>query len=63
MALTGTPVENHAGDLWSILQLLNPVILPSWGRFQREFLRPIQEQNEEQLSDYEILRLPSCYAV
>ena len=50
VALTGTPVENHAGDLWSILQFLNPGILPSWGRFQREFLRPIQEeQNEEQL--------------
>jgi Superfamily II DNA/RNA helicases, SNF2 family len=50
IALTGTPVENHAGDLWSILQFLNPGILPNWGRFQREFLRPIQEeQNEEQL--------------
>lgn len=50
IALTGTPVENHAGDLWSILQFLNPGILPSWGRFQREFLRPIQEeQDEEQL--------------
>lgn len=50
IALTGTPVENHAGDLWSILQFLNPGLLPSWGRFQREFLRPIQEEhNEEQL--------------
>lgn len=50
VALTGTPVENHAGDLWSILQFLNPGILPTWGRFQREFLRPIQEEhNEEQL--------------
>lgn len=50
IALTGTPVENHAGDLWSILQFLNPGLLPGWGRFQREFLRPIQEEhNEEQL--------------
>ena len=50
VALTGTPVENHAGDLWSILQFLNPGILPSWGRFQREFLRPIQEEHSmEQL--------------
>src|SRR5262249_7213013 len=29
VALTGTPVENHVGDLWSIAQFLNPGFLGS----------------------------------
>ena len=27
VALTGTPIENHVGDLWSIFEFLNPGIL------------------------------------
>ncbi|MDA8017560.1 MAG: DEAD/DEAH box helicase [Thermoanaerobaculia bacterium] len=27
LALTGTPVENHLGELWSILEFLNPALL------------------------------------
>ena len=33
LALTGTPVENHLGDLWSILEYLNPGMLGSATRF------------------------------
>jgi SNF2 family DNA or RNA helicase len=29
LALTGTPVENHLGDLWSIFEFLNPGMLGS----------------------------------
>jgi len=29
LALTGTPVENHLGDLWAILEFLNPGMLGS----------------------------------
>jgi len=27
LALTGTPVENHLGDLWAIMELVNPGLL------------------------------------
>lgn len=37
-ALTGTPVENRAGDLWSIFDFLNPGLLGSASAFAK-FLR------------------------
>jgi SNF2 family DNA or RNA helicase len=37
LALTGTPVENHIGELWSIFEFLNPGQLGSAGRL-RSFL-------------------------
>jgi SNF2 family DNA or RNA helicase len=42
IALTGTPVENHVGDLWSILEFLNPGLLGNQASFRREFQVPIQ---------------------
>lgn len=33
LALTGTPVENHLGDLWSIFEFLNPGMLGSGTKF------------------------------
>lgn len=41
-ALTGTPVENHVGDLWSIMQFLNPGLLGTQTEFKDRFFRPIQ---------------------
>ena len=42
LALTGTPVENHVGDIWSIMEFLLPGLLPNRTRFSRDFIRPIQ---------------------
>jgi len=42
LALTGTPVENHAGDLWSIMDFLNPGLLGARAAFRDHILRPIQ---------------------
>jgi len=47
IALTGTPVENHVGDMWSIMEFLVPGLLPNRSRFSREFLRPIQAGHRE----------------
>jgi SNF2 family DNA or RNA helicase len=42
IALTGTPVENNVGDLWSIMEFLNPGFLGTQSDFKRRFFLPIQ---------------------
>ena len=46
IALTGTPVENHVGDLWSICEFLNPGFLGGPAEFRRRFQVPIQAQHD-----------------
>ena len=42
VAMTGTPIENHLGELWAIMDLLNPGLLGSREWFHRAFIEPIQ---------------------
>jgi SNF2 family DNA or RNA helicase len=42
LALTGTPVENNVGDLWSIMEFLNPGFLGTQTEFKKKFFLPIQ---------------------
>ena len=46
IALTGTPVENNVGDLWSVQDFLNPGFLGNAARFKREFFLPVQVQRD-----------------
>jgi superfamily II DNA or RNA helicase len=48
VALTGTPVENHLGDLWSIFHFLNPALLGSWKHFQVRYLKPIERDRDSE---------------
>ena len=42
LALTGTPVENHLAELWSIMEFCNPGMLGPAKRFRRRFQEPIE---------------------
>ena len=48
MALSGTPVENNLGELWSLMNVLNPCLLGDWQTFQQSFAQPIAHTLEEE---------------
>jgi SNF2 family DNA or RNA helicase len=48
LALTGTPVENHLAELWSIMEFCNPGLLGPAKRFRRRYQEPIEARQDEQ---------------
>ncbi len=48
LCLTGTPLENHLGELWSLFDFLMPGLLGSQARFRRLFRAPIERQEDEE---------------
>ncbi|MDW8515409.1 SNF2-related protein [Priestia flexa] len=58
-ALTGTPIENRLTELWSIVDFLNPGYLDSLERFKKEFVIPIEkEQNLKKAEQLKALLSP-----
>ena len=43
MITTGTPVENHLGELWNLFQFINPGLLGSTDSFSQKFGTPIHQ--------------------
>ena len=48
--LSGTPVENHLGDVWSLMHFLNPGLLGDAKAFVRRFRTPIEKQGNSQVA-------------
>ena len=46
VALTGTPIENHLSELWSIMDILNPGLLGTAAMFREQFAVPIERIGE-----------------
>jgi SNF2 family DNA or RNA helicase len=42
IALSGTPLENHLGELWSLFAVVFPGLLGSWEQFRERFAGPIE---------------------
>ncbi len=47
MLMTGTPIENHLGELWNLFRFLNPGLLGSISSFNDKFAIPIQNFNDK----------------
>ena len=58
LATTGTPVENHLGELWALFSFLNPGLLGSWERFRTRFAAPIEEGDREVGAQLRQIMLP-----
>jgi SNF2 family DNA or RNA helicase len=50
LALTGTPVENRLGELWSIMDFANPGILGPYPRFVKRFAEPIESRRDSEVA-------------
>jgi len=46
LCLTGTPLENHLGELWSLFNFLLPELLGDERRFRRLFRTPIERYGD-----------------
>jgi superfamily II DNA or RNA helicase len=47
LCLTGTPMENHLGELWSLFSFLMPNFLLTEDSFNRFFRNPIEKDGDE----------------
>jgi len=50
-ALTGTPIENSLGELWSLFDFILPSYMYTYARFKREVEKPIMEEASEEVLD------------
>jgi superfamily II DNA or RNA helicase len=46
LCLSGTPMENHLGEIWSLFHFLMPGFLGSQQRFKELFRNPIEKQGD-----------------
>ena len=47
LALSGTPLENNLGEVWSLFQFLSPGLLGDESAFRRNFRTPIEKHGDK----------------
>lgn len=52
LCLTGTPLENHLGELWSLFNFLQPGLLGDSREFRKTFRRPIEKLGDKRRAAY-----------
>jgi SNF2 family DNA or RNA helicase len=45
LIMTGTPLENHLGELWNLFQFINPGLLGSLESFQHRYSVPVERDH------------------
>ena len=49
VVLTGTPLQNHLGELWNLFQFINPGLLGAWNVFRDRFVMPNYDEDRHSL--------------
>ena len=50
MIVTGTPIENHLGELWNLFNFINPGLLGSQQAFNEKYVIPIESNQHHEAS-------------
>ncbi|MBO4801155.1 MAG: DEAD/DEAH box helicase [Bacteroidaceae bacterium] len=59
LILTGTPVQNHLGELWNLFQFINPGLLGTYEQFNQKYILPIESlQDTERQQQLQVLVSP-----
>lgn len=57
LCLTGTPLENHLGELWSLFHFLMPGLLGDAKQFRRVFRAPIEKEGDTEKRELLVRRV------
>lgn len=49
LALSGTPIENNLGELYSLFRFLNPTMFGTSQEFNRNYVNPIQKDDDREM--------------
>ncbi|VGO22556.1 DEAD/DEAH box helicase [Pontiella sulfatireligans] len=50
LALSGTPIENNLGELYTLFRFLNPSMFGSGAEFERDYVAPIQRTGDKDVA-------------
>jgi SNF2 family DNA or RNA helicase len=57
MVATGTPLENHLGELWNLFRFINPGLLGTSDQFNLRFAGPIERAQDKRAESHARARL------